>query len=374
MEIAIITRHAVANYGSILQTLATQHVLNTWGYPNRVVDYVRTDEFSTRLDRTQLKLKPAWNANPIKRAVYLALRVPASIMAGHAFAKARHRLLTLTKPYHSAAQLKADPPTAEVLLTGSDQVWGPTGSGEYDGSYFLDFGTPRQIRCAYAASFGRTQLPDGVREQAIRWLQAYKRITVREDAGVQMLAEWGVHAEQVLDPTLLLTAQEWQAYCEPIRQHKPYVLVYQIHNDARVNILAKAYAKHMGYPLVRITATLHQCLRGGRMVYLPTPGQWLSYLQNAACVVTDSFHGMAFSIQFGTPFLGFMPDNGTNSRNRSLLALFGLQHRSVNGASIDFDAIPPVNVAAVQQTLAHHRDKSLSILRAMLQDAQRKEP
>ena len=374
MEIAIITRHAIANYGSILQALAMQHCLRTLGYANRIIDYQRTDETGLRLEGTQLKQKPEWNTNPIKRTVYLALRLPERLLASRAFTKAQHRLLTLTKPYYSAAQLKADPPTAEVLLTGSDQVWGPTAGGDYDGSYFLDFGTPEQVRCAYAASFGKTQLPDSVREQAMKWLRAYKQITVREDAGVQMLAQWGVHAQQVLDPTLLVTAQEWQAYCEPIKQRKPYVLVYQIHNDARVNVLAKAYAKQKGYPLVRITATLHQCLRGGRLVYLPTPGQWLSYLKNAACVVTDSFHGMAFSIQFGTPFLGFMPENGTHSRNMSLLTLFGLQHRSVNGASTDFDAIPPVDVAAVQQTLAQQRENSLSILRAMLPDAQCKEP
>ena len=76
LKVSLITRHAVSNYGSLLQAYATQVVLEGAGHQVEVVDYVRSDESPQELERTLLKLKPLWNSNPIVRALYLALRNP----------------------------------------------------------------------------------------------------------------------------------------------------------------------------------------------------------------------------------------------------------------------------------------------------------
>ena len=108
MKVAVITRHAIANYGSLLQAIATQRVIENLGHTCEIIDYVRDDESYSQLERTLLKRKKDWNNNPIKRFIYLVLRQPESISAGKRFEKARAKYLHLTRRYETLAQLKND--------------------------------------------------------------------------------------------------------------------------------------------------------------------------------------------------------------------------------------------------------------------------
>ena len=85
MKVAVITRHAITNYGSLLQAFATQQVIESLGHECEIIDYVREDESYTQHEKTLLARKPEWNRNPIKRAIYLALRQPESIASGKKF-------------------------------------------------------------------------------------------------------------------------------------------------------------------------------------------------------------------------------------------------------------------------------------------------
>lgn len=87
--------------------------------------------------------------------------------------------------------------------------------------------------------------------------------------------------------------------------------------------------RRAGKPLLRLSASVHQATWGGKFIYVPHPGQFLHYIKNAACVITDSFHGTAFSLRFGVPFAEVLPTNCTGTCNHSLLTLTGLQSRLV---------------------------------------------
>lgn len=372
MKVSLITRHAAINYGSLLQTIATQRSIRSLGHDCAVVDYVRADEDVWRIEKTLLKSKREWNSSALRRTLYLAMRQPASVIAGKFFKSERECYLTMTRRYSSYGELADDPPAADVYMTGSDQVWGPVAGGVYDPAYMLGFAPEGARKVAYAASFGKNGLDIEVAQAAKQRLSSYDAITVREDIAVEQLRKWGILSEQVLDPTLLLSAEEWRSFAEESRvlssgNNAPYVLIYQIHNDPLLSNYAERAAEYLGLPLVRVSPYFHQIIRAGKLCYLPNAGHFVELLANASCLITDSFHGTAFAISFNVPFVEILPNTGTTGRAVSLLRLTGLQDRILSnpedvalaGVSVDFDA--------ANRVISEQRGRSLEVLRGLIE-------
>lgn len=366
MKAAVITRHGISNYGSLLQAMATQQVIEDLGHTCEIIDYIRNDESYMQQEKTLLKRKPEWNDNPVKRMMYLAVRQPAGIAAGKYFEKAQKKYLKLSKRYTTWEQLDRDRPKADVYITGSDQVWGPVENGSYDSSYCLSFTEESDRRIAYAASFGHTDMTPELENYYKKWLSRYESIAVREDSAVEILRNMGIQAVQVLDPTLLLDASYWSRYTQPIREGK-YLLIYQLHNDRRLDEYAEKAAASTKLPLIRISASLHQISRKGKFVWLPETGQFLSYIKNAECLITDSFHGTAFAINFHTPFVEVLPDNNTGTRNMSILKMTGLTDRILTNVNDTALAERKIDYTEADRILADKRKESLGILRSMIE-------
>ena len=366
MKAAVITRHGISNYGSLLQAMATQQVIEDLGHTCEIIDYIRNDESYMQHEKTLLKRKPEWNDNPVKRMMYLAVRQPAGIAAGKYFEKAQKKYLKLSKRYTTGEQLVRDRPKADVYITGSDQVWGPVENGSYDSSYCLSFTEESDRRIAYAASFGHTDMTPELENYYKKWLSRYESIAVREDSAVEILRNMGIQAVQVLDPTLLLDASYWSRYTQPIRAGK-YLLIYQLHNDRRLDEYAEKAAASTKLPLIRISASLHQISRKGKFVWLPETGQFLSYIKNAECLITDSFHGTAFAINFHTPFVEVLPDNNTGTRNMSILKMTGLTDRILTNVNDTALAERKIDYTEADRILADKRKESLGILRSMIE-------
>lgn len=362
MDIKVITRHAPSNYGSLLQAIATQTLLGRLELKCEIIDYVRDDERGLKGILTALNGKKEWSGNPLKRIAYVAMRYPEEKIAEVKFGRMRHRYLKMTprcRTHEGLSQLYAD-----IFMTGSDQVWGPTMNGRYDGAYFLSF-VKDKPKIAYAASFGRTEFTSDVVRDYKRLLSRYSAISVREDTAVRLLASWGMDcAGQVLDPTLMLTADDWNEYVGRAIRGK-YVLVYQIHNDGNLGAYAKGFAKAVGLPLIRISPYLHQTLREGRLKWLPNVGEFLSYIKNCEYFITDSFHGTAFALTFNRQFIEILPNNKTGSRNQSILRLAGLTDRIVS----DYDDYSfggrLIDYGRVNALLEFERQKSWDILERM---------
>jgi len=368
MKIWMITRHAVSNYGSLLQTIALQKIINSMdeNYECKVIDYIREDEHYKNLEKTLLKSKPQWNRNPFKKAIYLLIRQPESMFAGMHFENMRNKYLRLTKRYISEEELQIDDENVDIYVAGSDQVWGPVATGEYDSCYCLSF-TNRGKKISYAASFGKTKLTDEQKEVFKKYLGQYQHLSVREDSAVELLKEWGIEAKQVLDPTLLMDETMWRTFFVPIKK-KNYILVYQLHRNENMDRYIKKVARETEYSIVRISASYHQVIRGGEFVYLPALGEFLSYIKNAKCMITDSFHGTAFAINFNTSFIEILPQNHTDGRNISILKMTGLESRILK----DYDDLTlvdrKIDFSVANEILRRERAKSLEILRMMLEE------
>lgn len=365
MNVKVITRHMSFNYGSLLQSIATIRVIESLGHVCEIIDYRRKDEYGITSILTDVGRKKKWNHNLMKKWAYVLLRHPEETFIQYKFDKMRQKFLKLTPTYHTADEMKKL--EADVFMTGSDIVWGPVLNGKYDPVYFLSFVADDKKKVAYAGSFGRAEFASQVLAEYKQLLIRYHYLTVREDSAVCLLDKIGVHCDgQVLDPTLLLNKEQWEEYIEKNMSGK-YVLVYEIHNNPLLDNYAKHFASYVGLPLIRISPMFHQFIRGGKFVFLPDISSFLSYIKHATYMLTDSFHGTAFAINFNTQFIEVLPNSETGIRVYSILRQTGLQNRVVNDYD-DFSlADNYINFTQVNKVIAEARKKSFLLLQKMLQ-------
>lgn len=367
MNVKVITRHGPSNYGSLLQSIATVNVIEQLGYDCSVIDYQRDDERGLNMVLTQLSQKGRF-ANPLKRFAYIAVRYPIEKLAQSRFDRMRHKYLKMTRRCSNHQELEQL--NADFFLTGSDQVWGPTMCGKYDSAYFLQFVPEGAKRLAYAASLGKTTFDKPTEEAYKEMLATYDQIAVREDSAVELMKEWGITncKGQVIDPTLLMNGEEWARLMitdnlQKKYERMEYILVYQIHNDPQLSIYAKELSKEIRLPLLRVNPFMHQAFRGGQFINCPDVSEFLALFKNATYIVTDSFHGTCFSLNFNKQFIEILPNNATGTRNVSILALTNLSDRIVTDYH-DFGIIDSIiDYAPVNAILEKERARSIHILK-----------
>ena len=370
MNVKVITRHAPSNYGSLLQSIATIRTIERLGYECEIIDYQRPDERGLKGVLSQLGGKKGYS-NPIKKILYVVVRYPIEKYAQLKFDVMRNKYLKMThrcSSHQDLVHLKAD-----FFMTGSDQVWGPTMNGQYDSAYFLQFVDDSTPKLAYAASFGKTKFEEKTTAEYRSMLAEYDKIAVRENSAVKMLNDWGLKncVGQVLDPTLLLKSEEWKSLLVKDTDlqkcaWKKYILVYQIHNDSKLSDYAVRLAQHTGLELIRVNPMLHQIIRGGKFICCPDLGMFLSLIDNASCILTDSFHGTCFAINFGKQFIEVLPNNATGTRNLSILELTGLSNR-ILGDFNDYSLIDKViDYSEVHNILNAEREKSINTMKGLL--------
>ena len=150
-KVLVITRHAIANYGSILQAIATQRAVESLGYDCKVIDYIRKDEFKNNGLVTAAKQKSYVKKCPPLLLAYYFARLSENTSANNKFEEMRKKWLPMTEYYSDLS----NPPLADIYMTGSDQVWGPLMNSQYDWNYFLGFVNDAAKKVAYAGSFGK---------------------------------------------------------------------------------------------------------------------------------------------------------------------------------------------------------------------------
>lgn len=368
MVVNVITRHAPTNYGSLLQAIATQRVIMNLGHECRIINYIPKCETGVRMAITQLEQKTKWRHNPIKKAIYLMVAEPETLLMDRKFLAMRKKYLLMGPCCATTGELKKlyAEKKDEVFLTGSDQVWGPISTGHYDPTYFLDFVPKSSRKLAFAASFGKAIFDEQTLKEYGVLLKKYDSLAVRENVAVELLKKMDISAKQVLDPTLLMDADAWSEYVKPMKKPEKYVLVYQIHANSDLDHYAVKFAEKAELPLLRVSPLLHQAKRSGKFVYCPDISGFLDLVKNAAYMVTDSFHGTAFAINFNTQFVEVLPNTGTSSRNQSILELTGLTDRIVRDLN-DFSYIDQeIDFKEANEKIGISRIESIRILEEML--------
>ena len=322
------------NYGSSLQALASKIILHEMGYDCQLVAQkslvkgrdIRFGKLLTILTRSLLlRGKNGSKALSTYQGSYNKTMVGNS---AERFARFTEEILQ--PQYLSWKGLEKAAKVCKICFAGSDQIWNSS-TMYVDPMYYLRF-APLEKRVAFAPSFGRDFVADYNKEKMSRWICEFAHLSVREDSGVTLIKEMtGKDAIQLIDPTLMVNGEKWKRTLEIADKKDNYILAYFLDNPsdkARKAILELKEALHC--VVIGIPYQFEDMSYCDKVV--PTgPIEFLDLVNNAKCVITDSFHGTAFSINLHTPFYVFGRAYGSahsqNSRVESILRKMKMQDR-----------------------------------------------
>lgn len=350
LKVDVITLDAVQNYGSVLQAYATQRFLEKKGCDVTVINYVRDD---VRYE----KLLDTWSGgNPVKKAVML----PTVRRWRQVFDGFRHENLHLTeRQYTSEEDFASYPLTADAYCTGSDQVWNCVWNRGVIPPLYLSFVPADSFKFAFAASFGRDTLPEEEVCLTRGFIKEYACISVRESSGVSILKkQYGYeNAVDLIDPTLTVSGEEWRELCAGKKTCEPYILIYNLNRSREFDDYAVSLAGRTGLKLVRICTRYDQFYRPGKSVPIPDLYEFISLIDHASFVLTDSFHATAFSMNMDTEPICVYPKE-FGGRIENFLTLTGQLQRHIADFG-DFDVVSrPVDFDVVHEKLREERERA----------------
>ena len=325
MRIGIVTLHRVFNYGSVLQAYATQHVLEEMGHKPFIVDYVMPHTTTYTTTYEIWKQRPSQIQGALKTGAYHAAKLVSLLLKKRTFGR------FIKKKFIGYAALLKNPPLADAFVTGSDQVWNSYYNRGIDYAMFLKFAPKSCLKIAYASSFGKESLDSMEIQETKQLIQQYHSVSVRENTALRILDILGYKSGTwLIDPTLQICSQEWaKLAAKPLVKERYLILMLLYNEDNQATEFARIIANRLGLKLVKLSWNLCHPKYVDQLFTHRGPEDFLSLFMNADYIVTNSFHGLVFSINFNRPFI-VVPRNKFNSRILSLLELTGLQHRLVN--------------------------------------------
>ena len=325
------------NYGQILQCYALQKHLQEQGHDVYLIRYIFTED-----SKSSFYYKLWKGLNPIKLSKFIFRKLKKKNAEREKklrnFDDFRNKYIHQSQNIYTAyAQLKEDPPEADCYIVGSDQVWNFGGlklsqCKNQVHAYFLDFGKESTKRFSYSASWGKTEISDEYKNEIQPLLSKFNYISVRERTGVSLCQACGAKKVELrCDPTLLLKADHYrQLYLTEKNPDFPerYILVYRLGNpcDFPMKKISN-WANSKSLEVIYVTAN---GLSDTYKKIYPTIQQWLSLIDNAEYVITNSFHCCVFSLIFRRKF-AVIPlkssAKGMNSRIETLFELFKVTPR-----------------------------------------------
>lgn len=322
------------NYGSSLQALAGKMILNELGYDCLLVAQkslvkgrdIRIKKLLTILLRSFiLKNKSGTESLSTYQNSY------NKTMIGDSISRFNRFTYTYLQPnYLSSTGMSLAAKKAVACFAGSDQIWNSS-TLYVDPMYYLRF-APIEKRIAFAPSFGRDFIADYNKEKMSHWIGEFAHLSVREDSGIKLVKEMtGREAIHLVDPTLMINGDTWKKTLAIKNKGCNYILAYFL--DKPSDSACKAIAelkKCLNCKVIGIPYQFDDMNYCDEVV--PTgPIEFLDFVNNAKCVLTDSFHGTAFSINLHTPFYVFGRAYGTahsqNSRVESILKKMNMLDR-----------------------------------------------
>lgn len=380
-RIAILTFLHAYNYGAELQCFALQYKLHLLKYEVEVIDLYRpmNKEFVKSNNYKQIFIFK--DRRTLRRKVNIFIMHSLSNLLRLIYrkrSKNRKRLfygfhekntnLTKRKFYNFDSLYVADWSLFTHFIVGSDQVWNFENPFSPE-PYFLTFVPETAKKISYAASLGHKILPNIVAKKYKQWLANFDSISLREQEGAELISRLlKKDVKCVLDPTLLLSKQEWYDKFDLVNENvEKYVLVYVlVHSDYSIN-LAKYIASKLDLKVKLIAVSVwspYAGKRGIEILYNVGPKEFIELFANASFVVTNSFHGTAFSVNFNKPFYSTpRSKNLVNSRFTSLLNKVGLADRLLyDGSEFPSKIITDIDFESVNMRLEKERQHSLSYL------------
>lgn len=383
-KIGIVAVTYKENFGSALQTYATQYTLEKLGYDARIFEIKGVHReihikkllyYASRMfDPVELKylianLKSRSRKTASASTDHYAHDMQMRKKVYSDFYRKWNKMLPMVKGWKGLSNQAAK---MDAVVVGSDQLWRP--SNIVGGYFTLEFVPGNVKKIAFSTSFGVPELPATLHKHAKRFLSRIEYISVRENSGADIVKkESGRNATVVCDPTMMMTAAEWMQ----IQDKRPfangrYVLMYLMGDNPEQREFVKRLSKQIG---CRIIGLLHGATYiasdeevADEKPYDVGPSEFINLIRNAEYVCTDSFHCCVFSILNSTKFFAFRrwPDGSTfsaNDRLYTLLDFTGLSDRMLRGTEDVSKCIAnEINFKDVLDRVAEKRKMSMGYL------------
>ena len=372
MRIGILTQPLKANYGGILQAYALQVALRKLGHQVWTED--RLEDTATLKRSLYLR---------IKNFLYILIKKRKCIIKNKTAYRAftyqfinSHIRLTAISQSHTKEMFSQY--GFEAYIVGSDQVWRPVYS-PFLYNYFLDFTKNDSVkRISYAASFGSDEwefTPEDT-VYCASLLKKFDAVSVREKTAVQLCKTYfGVDAVHTLDPTLLLTKEDYLSLItkKTLRKYGKNCMAYFLDvNSDKYNIL-RDVSSQLQYKGKTISFSPNPPPKEWNFFknhYYLSIENWLNQFNQASFVITDSFHGCVFALLFNKPFVVVDNKRRGSARFQSILGLFDLQDRLVDSYD-DFlcrktELFTPIDYDRVNAILEIKRAESICFLKSAL--------
>ncbi|MBE5851205.1 MAG: polysaccharide pyruvyl transferase family protein [Lachnospiraceae bacterium] len=380
----IVSCYFIHNYGSMLQSYATQMILDKMNIENETINvsgfikqlrkkqysYILYSGFKSGLlkDRfwkatdfiVKKLVKNEYSRNIVKRDCELDRFVNCRIRKSEIYSSIEDLKEKCSYKYDS-------------IIVGSDQLWLPANiAADY---YTLNFVPHGMNSIAYATSFGVSSLPKDASEMARTFLPRINHISVREKTGQDLIKDLtGRIVPIVCDPTLLLTDKEWLSIQKPNPIYEePYIFCYFISNDRKRRQFARRLADRIGTKVVALPHVDHYVKLDEDYAdftpYQIGPEDFINLIKNSNYVCTDSFHGTVFSILYQKEFFNFKrytkeTKQSTNSRLEALHDLIGITDRMFSGEELVDDCTnKTIDYASVNEKLMAARIDAFDYLR-----------
>ncbi len=359
MKIGVYTIHDPFNYGAVFQTYATQEAIKKLGYDVEIVNYsvekLAKSKFSLKnfIIKLYAELHPK-TRKKLKRCIHF------------------HKNKLQLSAVKDITDFYQNPPVYDIHLVGSDQVWNLEAGLMGNAFFFLDFLKNDQKQISYASSFGTSTIDAKFKPIVKPLFEKFSNIAVREHDGVEIIQSLGVSASQVLDPTFLLSAQEW----EKLNLGKPllnfdYVFYYGFDKSTDTEEMLSAIKARLGMPVIAVSVGHFFPYKVDQFRKDPGPIEFLNLLKYSKFVCTSSYHGACFSIHFRKSF--FCNIHKTrNSRFEALLKNFNLQSRQLKDTSSIrkfTDAELYIDYATLEPTIQAKTNESFQWLRNAIETA-----
>lgn len=360
-KIGILTFQRASNYGAALQMYALQRKICDLGYDAEVIDFICPYVFDG--------YKPFMPNHIFHPRALIVDFINASIKVSRnrrfeVFAK---KTMRFSKPV-TRDSLSSISDSYDIYIAGSDQVWNPLIT-DSESAYFLDFVKDKNKRRSYAASFGVSAWPTSSSLPIAKLLEGMGSISTREETGRKLIQSISRNTAPItvdLDPVFLIEKEGWFPLIGKKTGSKPYLFVYTVgsaHID-EVYRMASKLAEEKGLDIINLRydrSLRHGEYQIGHVVYDAGPDDFVSFIANASCVVTDSFHATAFSVIFHKPMYVSMPEK-VGSRISNLFSITGIDGRVIGKAMKEIDW------AQVDRQMKDSRKKSIVHLKEIIGD------
>ncbi len=341
MKVGILTFHRATNYGTALQAFATQKGIKKLGVDTEIIDY--RPEYIERTLKTR-KLKNAKSLKEVASIIVNALLYPGMAKRkAESFKRFFSLMAVSNKVCLTADEVAQTAQEYDAVLSGSDQLFNRNITGN-DMTYFLPFEHRRKL--SFASSFGERALSKERIGEIAPFFSGFDALSVREKTALDILKNIKAvnldtkSATSVIDPTFLLTKDDWNEYAkDDLKLTKDgYILTYYMIETELLCKITNELQKRTGLKVVNIKPSKKQVLfHQGKNLAFAGPAEFLACYKNASYVVTNSFHGTAFAINYGIPFftstLPVSMAGEVNSRLSDICELFDISHRWIDTES-----------------------------------------